>query len=187
MNAKGQPERFVEKIEDIQKRIEGKLARHGTEDSRPNEDVVEELRRCVEELRVAGEELCHQNEKLAREHQRYADLFNFALDANLVTDSAGNIQEANLAAGRLLHYAQDFLIGKPLVVFVTAEEHGVFRNRLIALRTGGVGRVEEWRLTLKPHNGTPFHVAMTVGAIRDSVSRLIGLRWVIRALPGQSH
>ncbi|CAA9401470.1 hypothetical protein AVDCRST_MAG94-5938, partial [uncultured Leptolyngbya sp.] len=49
------------------------------------------------------------------ERQRYQELFEFAPDGYLVTDAQGKIQEANLAAARLLNIEQRFLVGKPLL------------------------------------------------------------------------
>ncbi|MBI2209572.1 MAG: PAS domain-containing protein [Deltaproteobacteria bacterium] len=135
----------------------------------------------MEELWVVGEDLRRQNQELFRERQRYADLFNFAPDAYLVTDPEGIIQEANQAAAKLFHCPQEFLRGKPLVVFVTEEEHRAFRTRLASLKTAGVEKVDDWRVTIRPRQSPAFHAIMTVSAKPDPVSRFIGIRWLVRA------
>jgi PAS domain-containing protein len=88
--------------------------------------ALEDLNTAFEELQVAEEELRAQNEALAAarqtveaERQRYQDLFEFAPDGYLVTDAQGKIQEANSVAARLLNIDPKYLIGKPLVNFVT--------------------------------------------------------------------
>ncbi|HXQ76880.1 MAG TPA: hypothetical protein VN797_01670, partial [Gemmatimonadaceae bacterium] len=67
----------------------------------PSESDLE-LDVALEELNVADEELRHQNEELARsrdeidrERAKYLELFEFAPDPYLVTDSTGVIHEAN--------------------------------------------------------------------------------------------
>lgn len=185
MKADDHLERILKIIEEIHNRAEKKLERRSTAGPGPNrEEALEELRVCVEELRVAGEELRHQNEALSRERQRYADLFNFAPDAYLITDADGVIQEANRAAGTLLNCPQQFLIGKPLVVFVAREDHRAFRLQLTTVRLEAMEKVEDWRITIQPRETSAFRAAMTAGAIQDPVSRLIGLRWLIRPVPG---
>lgn len=170
-------------IDEIENRVGRKLAPPSTAGSGPSRDeALEELRVCIEELRVAGEELRHQNQELAYERQRYADLFNFAPDAYFVTDPDGNIHEANRAAVQLFHCPHEFLIGKPLVVFVAEKEHRDFRTRLTGLRLDGVEKVEDWRVTMQPRESPAFRATMTVGAIRDPVSRLHGLRFLVRAI-----
>ena len=96
----------------------------------PTPDVLpsafKELGIASEELQVALEELKQQNEQLVaaqteieRQRQRYQDLFEFAPDGYLVTDAAGIIEEANCTAAKLLNVSQRFLVGKPLIIFVT--------------------------------------------------------------------
>ncbi|MBI2209571.1 MAG: PAS domain-containing protein [Deltaproteobacteria bacterium] len=178
-------ERLLQIIGEIQDRVEKKLERRSTAGAPgpSREEALEELRTCVEELRVVGEELKHQNEELARERYRYSDLFDFAPDAYLVTDPEGTIREANQAAVKLFHCPQNFLIGKPLAVFVADREHNAFRTRLAGLKVDAAEKVEDWRVSMQPRDGPSFHTVMTVGAIRDSVTRLTGLRWLIRAIP----
>ena len=72
-------------------------------------EVFQDLQITLEELQVADEELRQQNEELAMarqiaevERQRYQELFDFAPDAYLVTDTALIVQAANHAAATLL-------------------------------------------------------------------------------------
>src|SRR5207253_2892779 len=87
--------------------------------------VVERVRSMLEELRVVQEDLASQNTELeelqqevGEERQRYAELFDLAPDAYLVTDEYGKILEANRSAVRLLELEEQALVGKPLSVFV---------------------------------------------------------------------
>jgi PAS domain S-box-containing protein len=148
-------------------------------------DAFEELQIALEELGVAEEELCKQNEELTatrqalqEEHQRYQELFDFAPDGYLVTDTAAIIREANRAAAALLAVRQDHLVGKPLAVFVSQEELKTFRTRL--LRLPQLECVQEWEIRLQPRQGAPFHAAITVMVVRDFQGQPIGLRWLLR-------
>nr|WP_243146738.1 PAS domain-containing protein [Scytonema sp. UIC 10036] len=151
--------------------------------------ALEELNTAFEELKVAEEELRAQNEALATarqtveaERQRYLDLFEFAPDGYLVTDAHGKIQEANNVAAKLLNIAPKFLVGKPLVNFVTREERKTFRSRLHQMCQ--VNWVQEWEVRLVPREreGTrvPFDASMTVSAIRNEKGELVALRWLLR-------
>src|SRR5262245_19784571 len=65
-------------------------------------DSRRDVQMALEELDVMWEELQGQAELLTRENQRYAEFFDCAPDAYLVTDAGGNIREANRAAAELL-------------------------------------------------------------------------------------
>src|SRR5207237_4662207 len=73
------------------------------------EEVMDKLREALEEVQATEEELRRQNEELAAAQleaviarERYAELFNFAPAAHLVTDLEGRILEANMQAEALL-------------------------------------------------------------------------------------
>jgi PAS domain S-box-containing protein len=152
-------------------------------------EALEELSTAMEELHVAAEELRQQNEELAAarhiteaERQRYQELFEFAPDGYLVTDPEGIIREANRAASALLGVRQDFLMGKPLLVFVAEPDQRAFHTRLTQLHTTDViGRdLARLEIVLQPREGEPFPVSLTVGLVRNADDQLIGLRWLLR-------
>ncbi len=134
--------------------------------------VNHELQVALEELQVVEEELREQNEELAvarelveLERQRYQDLFEFAPDGYLVTDSAGIIQEANRAAAILLAVRQKYLVNKPLILFIAHQDRQTFTNRLKNWQ-----QVEEWEVYLKPRGGKPFPASIRVTAIGSTAS-----------------
>jgi PAS domain S-box-containing protein len=144
----------------------------------------EELFAALENFEVAEEALRQQNlellsayEALAVERQRYQDLFEFIPNAYLVTDSKGIIQEANRAAATLLGVPQQFLVGKPLVLFVSREE---WRTFLIELaQRHHWDHKPEWEVCLCPRNGEPIDVTLTASTVRDSEGRLLALHWLL--------
>jgi two-component system NtrC family sensor kinase len=93
----------------------------------------------------------------------------------------GTIQEANHKAAELLQVPTDFLMGKPIIVFIVEREHNAFRGLLARLEQGADDRT--WEMTMQPRDGAPFPAAVTVSTIRQSEAsggRPIGLRWLVR-------
>jgi PAS domain S-box-containing protein len=138
----------------------------------------EELQVAVEELQVQNQELADARAAVETERQRYQDLFEFAPDGYLLTDAAGTIREANRAAAKLLNVEQRFLVGKPLVIFVTEDERQKFHSQLNAQEKSK--QVQEWAVRLAPRNGEPVDAAVTVATIRDKEDKVVGLRVCVR-------
>ncbi|MEH2175954.1 PAS domain S-box protein [Nostoc sp.] len=143
--------------------------------------VNQELQQALEELQVVEEELREQNEELAvarelveLERQRYRDLFEFAPDAYLVTDTAGIIQEANRAAAILLAVRQKYLLNKPLILFIPHEDRQTFTTRLINKQ-----QEHKWEAYLKPQGGTAFPASIRAAAMYDSEGKQVGWRWLL--------
>jgi PAS domain S-box-containing protein len=64
------------------------------------------------ELELQNEELVNAHLELGKSHERYAKLYNLSPIAFLTLNEEGVIQEANLAAGRLLGCSKENLINK---------------------------------------------------------------------------
>ena len=180
---------FERQIEAARRRLTALEAQVGlgTDTGTAGPAALAELSTALEELHVAAEELRQQNEELLAtrqalegERQRYRDLFEFAPDGYLVTDADGTIQEANRAAASLLGVRQDFLVGKPLVVFVASDARRGFTAYLARLHDGHPDRGAEWQTAVQPRSGPPFPVTATTGQIRDRKGQLVGLRWLLR-------
>ena len=71
-----------------------------------------EIEMALEELDVMWEELQGQTVLLVRENERYAEFFQYAPDAYLISDTGGNIREANEAALELLKTPRDEVVGR---------------------------------------------------------------------------
>lgn len=145
---------------------------------------LEELHVALEELHVAEEELRQQNEQLIRSQQaletrqrQYQELFEFAPDGYIVTDSYGTMQEVNRVAAVLLNRAPKNLIGKPLSAFVPLDQRPSFRAVLNQLPT--IHRVQDWEISLLRQGSGTFEAALTVESIQDD-GQAVGLRWLIR-------
>ena len=140
--------------------------------------TLEALREAQEELRESAEELAMTREAVETERRRYQELFEFAPDGYVLTDDRGVIQEANRAALELLAIAPEFLIGKPLVLYVARERRGAFHTQLRqAGETASVGLLET---TLLPRGRRPIIAELRTAAVRSAFDRVVGFRWLIR-------
>jgi len=103
--------------------------RHPNPADRPKKDVVADLSDTLEQLRRAEDELRRQNQELVgtqveleAEQRRYAELFETAPIAYVVTDDQGTVKTANHLAGELLGGDARRLVGKPLSAFFSEHE-----------------------------------------------------------------
>lgn len=146
-----------------------------------SEDVLsesmEELSISIEEMHAAEQELIEANKRLEEERWRYKELFDFAPDAYLITNFYGVIKEANRAASVFLRVGQDFMIGKPLQVFLDKSCLDIFRTNVEHLRQGK--NIQGFEAYIVPRDGKPLPVAISVNPIREPDRSLIGLRWML--------
>jgi PAS domain S-box-containing protein len=140
--------------------------------------TLENLTSSQEQVQTQQDELITTYQLLETERLRYQELFNFAPDAYLLTDLNGTIQEVNQAAATLLSMPQGYLVGKPLIIFVTKTEYKAFLSTLMQLTQ--LQGMQEWEVELQGRGGLPFFAAITVGTVLDLDSKIVGLRWLIR-------
>jgi PAS domain S-box-containing protein len=133
---------------------------------------------AAQELHQQNEELIQTRNCLETERQYYQELFEFAPDAYLVTNTEGIIQEANFTAAKLLNVSKQFLVGKPMINFVPIEERQHLRSELIQLSQSD--RVKELLIRLQQHHGEFFDAALTVAVARNPQGKVTSLRWVLR-------
>lgn len=139
-----------------------------------------EMEMALEELDVMWEELQGQAALLVRENERYAEFFEYAPDAYVVTDAGGNIREANQAALELLRAPRAEMVGRPLSEYIMSEERVSFLSRTVALMLGGTAKPHAWQMRLQPRAGEPFEAELRVRAIPLKKSGASGLCWLIR-------
>ena len=146
---------------------------------------LEELSIALQELQVAAEELRQQNDELAEKHkvveaecQRYQELFEFAPDGYLVTDTEAVILQANRTAAQLLNFPLERLVTKPLVVFVAAEERRDYASKLHQLQRGE--SIKNWQVQVQPWHSSCIKVSFTVVPIQDLQGEVVGLRWQLQ-------
>src|SRR5712671_647513 len=110
----------------------------------------ERLRESLQQLRGAQKTLQQQNDELVVARQRYLEQFDFAPDGYLVTDLTGVVEEANIAAAVLLHSERDMMAGKPLALYLPADDQDRFAAHLLQLQSGSVHRIRDWQTTIRP-------------------------------------
>ena len=149
--------------------------------------AMEELQSSLEELRVADEEMRVQNEELTRgrlrleaERQRYQDLFEFAPDGYLVTDTNGVILEANRAASKMLNISPRFLKKRSLGTLVTLPDLADFRTRLQDLANPGPDTAAEIIVRLRRRPSGQFPAAVTAALYHGLLGEAPTLRWLLR-------
>ena len=115
---------------------------------------------------------------------RYQEAFEFSLDARLITDEQGVIVEANHAAASLLGCRKEFLIGKPLGLFVIDGNRNLFYQCL--LRLIRVSGSDEFEVKLG-RGDKPRDVAMKVSRGDGEPGRVAGLRWLLQDITERRH
>jgi PAS domain S-box-containing protein len=143
--------------------------------------ALEGLRVTEEELRVQTDTLVAAQEQLAAQRERYRELFESAPAPYMVTDPVGTVTAANLRAVRLLGIPHEVLIGRPLVMFVVAEDRQRFPEWLGQLSSSTAA--PECTLRLQPRRRQPVPVAVAVHVARDEQDRVRELRCLLRPLP----
>src|SRR5712671_1163006 len=118
-------------------------------------------------------------EQLTLERDRYADLFELAPDAYLVTDPYGIIMEVNAAATRLFGACAASLRGRALDLFIPLEQRGVFRGKLAAMAAGPCPERATWRGGLRCSRND-LSVDFTVGRIKHRALPMVSLCWLVR-------
>ncbi|QLE47319.1 response regulator [Nostoc sp. C057] len=172
---------FSRQIEILRSRVMKLLQSTASEGYSQQELTTEafaELQIALEEMKIASEELQATRIAVEKERQRYQELFDFAPDGYLVTDTYGTILEANQTATILLNISQRFLIRKPLLSFIGQSDHQAFFYYLTQLQH--LDRGGEWEVCLQPREKLCFDVALTVVTVRNQLGKPVALRWLMR-------
>jgi PAS domain S-box-containing protein len=144
-----------------------------------DDDARREIEMALEELDVMWEELEGQAALLVRENERYAEFFEHAPDAYLITDVGGGVREANRAALELLKAPPADVLGHALGEFVADEDRVGFLARTVGA-TLGETKLSSWRARLQPTQGGACLAEFTVRAIPLRKSGASGLCWLVR-------
>ncbi len=138
-----------------------------------------EIEMALEELDVMWEELQGQAALLVRENERYAEFFEHAPDAYLITDVGGGVREANQAALELLRASREAVVGAALASFIADDDRVTFLARSVGVMLGEA-KLVSWRSRLQPAGGTPVATEFSVRAIPLKKSGVGGLCWLVR-------
>jgi PAS domain S-box-containing protein len=146
-----------------------------------------EARRAMEmalkDLDIIWEQLEGQTAQLVIEKERYAEFFEFAPEACLITDVGGSVREANLAALELLGATREDLIGGTLREHLADDDRIGFLARTATL-TGPLPIC--WQAVLRHRTGALRGCMLSVRPIALKRSGAGGLCWQLRPLDGSS-
>ncbi|WP_017720002.1 PAS domain S-box protein [Kamptonema formosum] len=153
--------------------------------------VNQELYASNEELQSLNQQLVASYSSLEAESRRYQELFDFAPDGYLITDSSGAILEANRAAALKLNRSQASLAGIPLADFVAQTDREAFQALLVGIRSQEQQR--ESRLIpssplplhpspvlIQPPLAQPFIAAFTIAPQHSPAGLMAGMRWLMQ-------
>ena len=141
-------------------------------------DPLADLAEAKHQLRMQAVELEHARRLLDSERERFRELFEVAPEGHIITDPSGTIREANRGAAALLNIPIDYLLGKPLAVFIDPEERRSFRVRVYRARVNGAE--EAWRALLIPRGGDALRVLLAASPLLDARGTVTGIRWLVR-------
>jgi PAS domain S-box-containing protein len=141
-----------------------------------------ELESALDMIQVLWAELHSKSAELADAHQCFAEFFEYAPEAYLITEPQGEIREANRAACELLGAKAGQLEGTPLIDRVPEAERTAFRERLLAARGHPEGDASAWSGSLHCAQGVE-RAAFRVRPIKVRRKNAQGLCWLIRAEP----
>ena len=174
MNSRHSPEWLLTTVSAVRELMIKRL-----ETEAPNSDTKRDMEMALEELDVMWEELQGQAALLTRENERYAEFFEFAPDAYLITDAGGSVREVNQAALELFKAAREHVLGKPLSEYIAHDDRVAFLSRSVGLVIGAV-KPHAWKAHLQPGEGETFAAEFSVRSIPLKKSGVGGLCWLIR-------
>ncbi len=131
----------------------------------------------MNEIDTMADRLSEAQQQSQADRLRLREWFNFALDGCLLTDGRGIIYDANYAAAALLGARKEFLLGKPLGLFVMNQGQRLFYERLA--RLSEFGGVEHWEVRLCRPRDQPCEVKLTATVYPEEQDRAIKLRWML--------
>lgn len=135
------------------------------------------LNDAIKELYQQNEELSKTQEILETQRKYYEELFEEAPYGYLVTDSSGQIKQANRTATKLFNLGKEFLIGRNLIDLVTLEQRQCFLDFFSNIKYDSG---QELITRLQQPEGETFEAALIVALSRKPQDKPQTLRWQVR-------
>ena len=136
----------------------------------------------LEELHAVQEELLAARADAEAERERFRELFASAQDGYMLTSGTGRIEEANIAVATLLNVSGQYLVGKPVVVYIHPQDRARLSSQLRLMKSA---KRSEMTLRVLPRRGNERMIHATVNAARDRHSGRTSLRWMLRDITSQ--
>src|SRR3954468_7707644 len=148
----------------------------------PHPGSEKKIQMALEELEVMWDELQGRAEMLTRENERYAEFFDYAPDAYIITDAGGNVREVNHAAEELLGAKKDAMVGTPLGEFIAAGHRVKYLSTFVGLFANPQESATTWESAVRGADGKEKAVSLSVRGLPLKRSGVRGLCWLIRPL-----
>ena len=145
-------------------------------------ETVVDLETALEELRTTQEELLANRMMLEEERAQYYELFELAPYGYMLTDRSGRIRKANQAVANLLGVPSQYIIDKPLIIFVEKSDRRRYWQLFDGLRNDGRA---EGRLNLSPRHGPRIIAQVSVGTQPGRSSSSEAIRWTVQDVTEQ--
>ncbi|NLG48919.1 MAG: PAS domain S-box protein [Chloroflexi bacterium] len=171
---------LISELEDLQRRmadLEASTTRLRC-DAWKEQDLLVQVEPEMDDRALHQHDLEQAYNALQLERQRYRDLFDFAPDGYLVTDSKGIINDANHTFSALIGVPAAWLRGSALSAYLSEESRPGFRRLLVRLRREET--VSDWEALLKPRSGEAFPASINVSAAIDPGGQVSYFRWMVR-------
>jgi len=128
--------------------------------------LINELLLLRRELKMLNEQLVRAREETETVARRYKEIFDSAPVGYLMLDCEGLIRELNSTASNLFAAGKEFLIEKPLKLFVDKDFHEVYDKLYQYVYETGQPRA--CGLKLLREDGSSFHAALKCSSLSDA-------------------
>jgi signal transduction histidine kinase len=129
----------------------------------PVERLKLELSTHEVELETQNEELRASQAIIEEARDRYSNLYEFAPVGYVTLDKLGYIQEINLTGAAKLDSNRSAVLGKPLILWLEAESHGVFHQHIKHVFTTSDRVVDE--VLLHCTDAPPRHISLVSNTV----------------------
>ncbi|MEI6380546.1 MAG: PAS domain-containing protein [Cyanobacteriota bacterium ELA615] len=139
--------------------------------------VLEELSMVLEELQVQQEELLANQSQLESSYRFYQEFFDCAPNGYLITNEEGVIEQVNQSVANILKIRQDFIIGKPLSIFIAPSDRNLFFSQLNKFLQSE--KLAKWQLNLRTRQEQMIPVNLQVSKLEQE-NGPPKLRWEVQ-------
>jgi PAS domain S-box-containing protein len=137
------------------------------------------------ELRAASDEVSERSaelDKVATDveilRRRNAALLEMMGDGAAETDEAGIIRWTSDSLARLFNVRQDYLLGKPILLFVAEEDRKTLHHCLSLLEDGKP--VQKCEISFSPRQGPSIKLVVDARQINGAENEPLTILWVVR-------
>ncbi|MFN0152671.1 MAG: response regulator [bacterium] len=156
------------------------------------DDPVDGRRPSAESLRVielfakeaaSAIELANLYREVEAAQSYLADIVENSADAIITSDFEGRVVLYNTGAERMLGYARDEVVGKPVTdLYASRDAAGMVLRELRGERFGGAGRLQGFEVELLAKSGELIPVSLTASITHDSAGNEIGTAGISKDL-----